>query len=65
MINPFKALLQISVFPFIIVFSIIQSLVAKPFHFNHSKVRGLEIGIVPLLAIIAFIELINHFIRGE
>ena len=54
-----RELLQIIVFPFFILFSIIQALIAKPLHFNYSKNRGLEIGIVPLVAIIACIELIK------
>jgi hypothetical protein len=54
-----RELLQIIVFPFFLLFSIIQALVAKPFHFNYSKNRGLEIGIVPLVVIIALIELIK------
>ena len=54
-----KELLQIIVFPIFVLFSSIQALVAKPFHFNYSKGRGLEIGIVPLVAIIACIELIK------
>ena len=54
-----KDILRVIVFPFFILFSIIQALVAKPLHFNYSKNRGLEIGIVPLVAIIACIELIK------
>jgi hypothetical protein len=47
-----KTLLQIIVFPFFILFSIIQALVAKPLHFSYSKNRGLEIGIIPLCLIV-------------
>jgi hypothetical protein len=54
-----RELLQIIVFPFFVLYSIIQALVAKPLHFSYSKNRGLEIGIVPLIVIIAIIELIK------
>jgi len=54
-----KQLLQIIVFPIFVLFSVIQALVAKPLHFNYSKGRGLEIGIVPLAVIIACWELIK------
>jgi hypothetical protein len=54
-----KELLRIIIFPFFLLYSIIEALVAKPFHFNYSKSRGLEIGIVPLAVIIALIELIK------
>ena len=54
-----KQLLQIIVFPIFVLFSVIQALVAKPFHFNYSKARGLEIGIVPLGVIIGCWELIK------
>ena len=54
-----RNLLRVIVFPFFLLFSIIQALVAKPLHFSYSKNRGLEIGIVPLVAIIACIELIK------
>ena len=57
-----KELLQIIVFPIFVLFSSIQALVAKPFHFNYSKGRGLEIGIVPLAVIIALVELIKYII---
>jgi hypothetical protein len=57
-----KELLQIIVFPIFVLFSVIQALVAKPFHFNYSKGRGLEIGIVPLAVIIACIELIRFIL---
>jgi hypothetical protein len=54
-----RNLLRVIVFPFFLLFSIIQALVAKPLHFSYSKNRGLEIGVVPLLVIIAIIELIK------
>jgi hypothetical protein len=54
-----KAVLQVLVFPFFLLYSVLEALIAKPFHFNYSKSRGLEIGIIPLLVIIAFIELIR------
>jgi hypothetical protein len=54
-----KAVLQVLVFPFFLLYSVLEALIAKPFHFNYSKSRGLEIGIIPLLVIIAFIELIK------
>ena len=57
-----KELLQIIVFPIFVLFSVIQALVAKPLHFNYSKGRGLEIGIVPLAVIIACIELIRFIL---
>ena len=55
-----RELLQIIIFPFFLLFSIIQALVAKPLHFNYSKNRGLEIGIVPFIVIqIVIYELIQ------
>jgi hypothetical protein len=57
-----RELLQIIIFPFFLLFSIIQALVAKPLHFNYSKNKGLEIGIVPLVIIIAIFELIKYLI---
>jgi hypothetical protein len=57
-----RELLQIIVFPFFLLFSIIQALIAKPLHFNYSKNRGLEIGVVPLIVIIAIIELIKFIL---
>jgi hypothetical protein len=57
-----RNLLRVIVFPFFLLFGIIQALVAKPLHFSYSKNRGLEIGIVPLIAIIACIELIKFFL---
>ena len=54
-----KSVLQVLVFPFFLLYSVLEALIAKPFHFNYSKSRGLEIGIVPLVVIIAFIELIK------
>ena len=54
-----KSLLQVLVFPFFLLYSVLEALIAKPFHFNYSKSRGLEIGVVPLLVIIALIELIK------
>ena len=44
--------LQIIAFPFILLFSIVKALIAKPLHFNYSAKRGLEIGVIPLLIII-------------
>jgi len=57
-----KAVLQVLVFPFFLLYSVLEALIAKPFHFNYSKSRGLEIGIIPLLVIIAFIELIRFIL---
>jgi hypothetical protein len=54
-----KQLLQIIVFPIFVLLSVIQALIAKPLHFNYSKGRGLEIGIVPLAVIIGCWELIK------
>ena len=54
-----KSLLQVLVFPFFVLYSVLEALIAKPFHFNYSKSRGLEIGVVPLLVIIALVELIK------
>ena len=54
-----KQLLQIIVFPIFVLLSVIQALIAKPLHFNYSKGRGLEIGIVPLAVIIGCWELIE------
>lgn len=55
-----KNILRVIVFPFFLLFSIIQALVAKPLHFSYSKNRGLEIGIVPFIVIqIAIYELIQ------
>ena len=54
-----KASLQVLVFPFFVLYSVLEALIAKPFHFNYSKGRGVEIGIVPLLVIIALVELIK------
>ena len=54
-----KQLLQIIVFPFFLLYSVLKALIAKPFHFNYSKARGLEIGIVPLAVIIGCWELIK------
>jgi len=54
-----KSVLQVLVFPFFLLYSVLEALIANPFHFNYSKSRGLEIGIIPLLVIIAFIELIK------
>lgn len=54
-----RELLQIIVYPFFVILSIIQALVAKPLHFSYSKNRGLEIGIVPFIVIIAIYELIK------
>ena len=54
-----KELFQIIVFPIFVLFSSIQALVAKPFHFNYSKGRGLEIGIVPLAVIIGCWEFLK------
>jgi hypothetical protein len=57
-----KSLLQVLVFPFFLLYSVLEALIAKPFHFNYSKSRGLEIGVVPLVVIIALIELIKYLI---
>ena len=57
-----REILQIIVFHFFLLFSIIQALVAKPLHFKYSKNRGLEIGVVPLIVIIAIIELIKFIL---
>jgi hypothetical protein len=57
-----RNLLRVIVFPFFLLFSIIQALVAKPLHFSYTNNRGLEIGIVPLIVIIACIELIKFFL---
>ena len=54
-----KAVLQVLVFPIFVLYSVLEALIAKPLHFNYSKGRGLEIGIVPLLAIIGCWELIR------
>ena len=54
-----KASLQVIVFPFFVLYSVLEALIAKPLHFNYSKGRGVEIGIVPLLVIIALVELIK------
>jgi hypothetical protein len=51
-----RQLLQIIAFPFILLFSIVKALIAKPLHFSYSDKRGLEIGIVPLLIIILIIN---------
>jgi len=53
-----RDILRVIVFPFFVLFSIIQALVAKPLHFSYSKHRGLEIGIVPLTVIIVVFSLI-------
>ena len=53
-----RDILRVIVFPFFVLYSIIQALVAKPLHFSYSKHRGLEIGIVPLVVIIAIFSLI-------
>ena len=57
-----KAVLQVLVFPVFILYSVLEALIAKPFHFNYSKGRGVEIGIVPLAVIIALVELIKYII---
>ena len=54
-----KQLLQIIVFPFFLLYNVLKALIANPFHFNYSKGRGLEIGIVPLAVIIGCWELIK------
>ena len=54
-----KAVLQVLVFPIFVLYSVLEALIAKPLHFNYSMGRGLEIGIVPLLAIIGCWELIR------
>jgi hypothetical protein len=55
-----RELLQIIIFPFFVLYSIIQALVAKPLHFSYSKNRGLEIGIVPFIVMqIVIYELIQ------
>lgn len=54
-----RELLQIIVFPFFLLYSVLKALIANPFHFNYSKARGLEIGIVPLGVIIGCWELIK------
>ena len=53
-----RDILRVIVFPFFVLYSIIQALVAKPLHFSYSKNRGLEIGIVPLTVIIVIFNLI-------
>jgi len=57
-----RDILRVIVFPFFVLYSIIQALVAKPLHFSYSKHRGLEIGIIPLIAIIAIFELIKFLL---
>ena len=57
-----KAVLQVLVFPFFLLYSVLEALIAKPFHFNYSKGRGVEIGIVPLVVIIALVELTKYII---
>ena len=57
-----KDILRVIVFPFFLLYSVLEALIAKPLHFSYSKNRGLEIGIVPLVAIIACIELIKFFL---
>ena len=54
-----KAVLQVLVFPIFALYSVLEALIAKPLHFNYSKGRGLEIGIVPLIVIIGCWELIR------
>jgi hypothetical protein len=57
-----KAVLQVLVFPVFILYSVLEALIANPFHFNYSKGRGVEIGIVPLAVIIALVELTKYLI---
>ena len=57
-----KEVLQVLVFPIFLLYSVLEALIAKPLRFNYSKSRGLEIGIVPLIVIIACIELIRFII---
>ena len=57
-----KSVLQVLVFPIFLLYGILEALIAKPLHFNYSKGRGLEIGIVPLIVIIACIELIRFIL---
>jgi len=47
-----RNVLRVLIFPFFLLYSIIEALVAKPLHFSYSKKRGLEIGVVPLAAIL-------------
>lgn len=55
-----RILLQIIILPFFLLYSIIEALIAKPFHFHYSKNRGLEIGVVPLCIIIAIVYLLTR-----
>jgi len=57
-----RELLQIIVYPFFVLLSIIKALLAKPLHFSYSKNRGLEIGVIPLLVIIVIYELIKFIL---
>ncbi len=50
-----KTILKVLAFPFILLFSIIRALVAKPF-ILHIENDTLEIGIVPLFLIIWLIS---------
>jgi len=49
-----KKILHILAFPFILALSILKALLAKPFAFRLRK-DGFEIGIVPLLLILAIL----------
>ena len=44
-----RELLHIIVYPIFALYNILLALFAKPLHFNYSKNRGVEMGIVPLL----------------
>jgi len=61
-----RNILRAIAFPFIlgisVITSIIQALVAKPFKLSLSKEGGLEIGIVPLIAIITISQLIKQLL---
>jgi hypothetical protein len=57
-----KEVLQVLVFPIFLLYGVLEALIANPLHFNYSKGRGLEIGIVPLIVIIACIELIRFIL---
>ena len=54
-----RELLRIIVYPIFALYNILLALFAKPLHFNYSKNRGVEMGIVPLLVIIVLWELIK------
>lgn len=54
-----RELFQIIVYPIFALYNILLALFDKPLHFNYSKNRGVEIGIVPLLVIIVLWELIK------